>query len=681
MPGSVAGRSAASSRDAGGLCDIIEARPTTINGVVYMRTRRCPCCRLTNADPNPVTGGPLAISKTVFWNRGSATSPSGRLDRVCFLVFTQGGFADQFEDLNAFVNARKESRVLMEEWNAAYDRVIEMAPGMPERLGKVLTEKLGETLVVARKQRVDAFKKTQKRVATSYRAVRKCAFEKKYPGKIVRKGLTCKTIAVDGGKQVEVVLIRKLPKDEWDLTYEDVSGVAHTEEYDAGDINVRANQAAVKFQSMANKTSLTKGDLDGVASDGDASDISVDGDDLDAGMSERDPSSQDEDEGFSMVTASLLDDVHLNTKRQDSHLLSLRRSSSSKPPAVSSASTKAPASSPRASTKASRPSNGSLIGASPASASASDAGGADEKVRKFQGKSVEDILGKHGHAAHQAVLGEILTIMKKPCFDSMLTGGSLGNYITEVEGLRKKAATLLRGSVNLDIKVKKWLVIPERVSRVLGTDRVRAKALNDAFAAFAGVDKNNDSQRMEVAKAALESVDIPVPKAFHVLFFKEQACDFIRFRRLDNFTTHMQTDGGGYIKEGMFSETDNLTDLIADTIADALKMLVQDCVEQGGTVKISEAIGELTEKIIGCPTGLPESAVSDLTLVYQAVSSVGAVSDRSSALIKLLSMMDTEGPGVLMPMLREPSCRVLLTFLQKHYKSTQPCQETMCYDG
>jgi hypothetical protein len=302
-------------------------------------------------------------------------------------------------------------------------------------------------------------------------------------------------------------------------------------------------------------------------------------------------------------------------------------------------------------------------------------------VRKFQGKSVEDILGKHGHAAHQAVLDEILTIMKKPCFDSMLTGGSLGNYINEVEGLRKKAATLLRGSVNLDIKVKKWLVIPERVSRVLGTDRVRAKALTDAFAAFAGVDKNNDSQRMEVAKAALESVDIPVPKAFHVLFFKEQACDFIRFRRLDNFTTHMQTDGGGYIKEGMFSETDNLTDLIADTIADALKMLVQDCVEQGGTVKISEAIGELTEKIIGCPTGLPESAVSDLTLVYQAVSSVGAVSDRSSALIKLLSMMDNEGPGVLMPMLREPSCRVLLTFLQKHYKSTQPCQETMCCDG
>ena len=58
---------------------------------------------------------------------------------------------------------------------------------------------------------------------------------------------------MDGGKQAEVVLIRKLPKDELDLTYEDVSGVAHTEEYDTGDINVRANQASVKFQSMANK--------------------------------------------------------------------------------------------------------------------------------------------------------------------------------------------------------------------------------------------------------------------------------------------------------------------------------------------------------------------------------------------------------------------------------------------
>ena len=283
MPGSAAGRSAASAKDKKGY--IIEAGPTTINGVVYMRTLRCPCCRLTNTDPNPVTRGPLAISKTVLWNKGSATSPNGRLDRVCFLAFTQGGFADQFDDLNAFVNARKESRALMEEWNAAYDRVIEMAPDLPERLGKVVAEKLGEILVVARKQRVDAFKKTQKRVATSYRAARRSAYEKKYPGKIVRKGLTFKTIAVDGGKQVEVVLIRKLPKDEWDFTYEDVSGVAHTEEYDAGDINVRANQAAVKFQSMANKVAMTQGDVDGVAPEGDGSDASVsrvDGDDLGA---------------------------------------------------------------------------------------------------------------------------------------------------------------------------------------------------------------------------------------------------------------------------------------------------------------------------------------------------------------------------------------------------------------
>ena len=684
MPGSAAGRSAASAKDRKGY--IIEAGPTTINGVVYMRTLRCPCCRLTNTDPNPVTRGPLAVSKTVLWNKGSATSPNGRLDRVCFLAFTQGGFADQFDDLNAFVNARKESRSLMEEWNAAYDRVIEMAPDLPERLGKVVAEKLGEILVVARKQRVDAFKKTQKRVATSYRAVRRSAYEKKYPGKIARKGLSCKTITVDGGKQVDVVLIRKLPKDEWDLTYEDVSGVAHTEEYDTGDINVRANQASVKFQSMANKMSLTKTDLDGVAADGDATDITADSDDLDSGESESDLSDQDDDDqAFSMVTASLLDDVHLNTKRQDSNPLPLRKSSSSKPPA-SSASTRTPTSRSRASPKASKSSNGSLIGASPASATASDAGGADEgdqnvatgkKEGKFQGKSAEEILAKHGHAAHRMLLDQILTTMKQPCFDSMLTGGSLGHYITEVEALRRKAAALLRGSVNLDIKVKKWKDIPERVSCMLGTDRACAKALNDAFAAFAGVAKNSDSQRMEVAKAALEIADIPVPKAFHVLFFKEQACDFIRFRRLDNFTTHIQMDGGGYIKEGMFSETDNLTDLIADTIAEALKMMVQGCLEQGGTIKISEAIGELTEKIIRCPTGLPQSAVSDLTLVYQAVGSVGAVSDRSSALITLLSMMDNEGPGVLMPMLREPSCRVLLTFLQNHYQSSQPCQETV----
>ena len=55
------------------------------------------------------------------------------------------------------------------------------------------------------------------------------------------------------------------------------------------------------------------------------------------------------------------------------------------------------------------------------------------------------------------------------------------------------------------------------------------------------------------------------------------------------------------------------------------------------------------------------------------------MSERKSALDKLLSMLDNTdmGTAILMPMLREPLCRVLLTFLQKRYMSAQPIQETI----
>jgi len=649
----------------------------TKNGIVYLKVRRCPCCRLTNYDENPVAEGPLAASTTVMWHKGTSTNPVGRMCRICFVGFTQGGFVDQFENLEAFLDARKESRPLMEEWTAAYDAVVRMGPDLPVRLGKVYLEKLGETLAVARKQRVEAFKKSQKRAATSYRAVLKSKYEKKHPGKIARKGLTCKFISVDGGKQVEVVLIRKLPKDEWDLTYEDVSGVAHSEEYDAGDISVRKSQAAVKYQGLANKIALTKGDLDGVASEAADSDTTMsnaDGNSVGACGSESDSNGDDEDQDalLSTVTACLLDDRCANAKPKEA-ATSLR-------PSTQSASTRAPMSSPRSSKAATaRSSAPSRSGASAHSSKPeSEAGSTDEALRrKFRGKSAEDILGPHGYGELQKDLDEILASMHTPCFDSMLSGGSLGSYIAAVAELKKKAAMLQRGIVNLDIKVKKWKEVPERVGNALSTARTRIKALNDALTAFAGIAKSNDSQRMEVAKAALESADIPVPKAFHVLFFKEQACDFIRFRHLDSFTAHVQMGGAGYIKEGMFSKTDNATDLLVDTAADALKMLVQGCVREGDGVKHAEVIAELADKIIGCQHGLPESAVSDLTLVSQALGDVAAVSDRSSALAELLRMVDNEGPGILMPMLREPSCRVLLTSLQSRYQSSQPCQETL----
>eukprot|EP00975_Prorocentrum_lima_P015087 3198829-Prorocentrum_lima.AAC.1 len=64
----------------------------------------------------------------------------------------------------------------------------------------------------------------------------------------------------------------------------------------------------------------------------------------------------------------------------------------------------------------------------------------------------------------------------------------------------------------------------------------------------------------------------------------------------------------------MFSKTDNATDTVMDVIADAMKILVQGIAQDGEVVKGFEALAELAEKIATCPNGLPEGAISDLSL-------------------------------------------------------------------
>ena len=64
--------------------------------------------------------------------------------------------------------------------------------------------------------------------------------------------------------------------------------------------------------------------------------------------------------------------------------------------------------------------------------------------RKLRGKDAGDALDKHGYAALQQPLGDIFADVDKPCFDSVLSGGSSGKYFNEVHRLKRKATTLPR---------------------------------------------------------------------------------------------------------------------------------------------------------------------------------------------------------------------------------------------
>ncbi len=67
-----------------------------------------------------------------------------------------------------------------------------------------------------------------------YRLVRRDLYEKMYPGRIARKGITCMKSMIDD-KRIEVVVLRKLPEGKWDMDQEDVQGVMEDEVIDDGE--------------------------------------------------------------------------------------------------------------------------------------------------------------------------------------------------------------------------------------------------------------------------------------------------------------------------------------------------------------------------------------------------------------------------------------------------------------
>ena len=61
------------------------------------------------------------------------------------------------------------------------------------------------------------------------------------------------------------VLLRKLPKDEWDVNFENLSGANISERVEDGTQVLRENQAESKFQALSKKTRLSAEEADKAA--------------------------------------------------------------------------------------------------------------------------------------------------------------------------------------------------------------------------------------------------------------------------------------------------------------------------------------------------------------------------------------------------------------------------------
>jgi hypothetical protein len=97
---------------------------------------------------------------------------------------------------------------------------------------------------------VKAYKNSRVKVASNNRAVVREKFEKQHPGRIARKGLKTDWLNTADGLR-ECVLLRKTPKDTYDVEVAELAGVQVEEIRDDSSTVIRKNQADKKFEALA----------------------------------------------------------------------------------------------------------------------------------------------------------------------------------------------------------------------------------------------------------------------------------------------------------------------------------------------------------------------------------------------------------------------------------------------
>ena len=113
---------------------------------------------------------------------------------------------------------------------------------------------VGHKMSEVRKKIVKAQKASSTKVALKYRAVEKHSYEAKHPGRIAAQGLKVEWVDTPSGIK-ECVMLRKTPKDSYDVEVAEKSGVIQEEEHEDGHAILRKGQADKKFAALAASSS------------------------------------------------------------------------------------------------------------------------------------------------------------------------------------------------------------------------------------------------------------------------------------------------------------------------------------------------------------------------------------------------------------------------------------------
>ena len=344
--------------------------------------------------------------------------------------------------MDSFVQEMKADPKLASEFKAAYT---EMVSAIEE--GRMKFRDKGAIqmrLMDAREREVKSFAATQLEARQKYRGVEKETYEKQYPGRIKEKNMIVQKVRA-GGVYKEIVLVPTLPEGHWDVDAVDIEGVEHSQVEDDGKAVLRDRQLQDKFAAIAQSrlaaavSSQANAKIEEDAAIEEAEDVRAGSDEASEADTE-DASGDDEEDDLKYIRASIFDegDTAGRNKQGAASNSQAARSVHSVGSSVQTLQLRG---------RPGPPAEGVP--------EASQGRGAD----KFAGKSVEEILKKHGWEKAVKKLKEASAELQKDGFNTLSSLSVPASAFKQAFAEFKPAANQLhKDVVSLDIKVKKWNV-------------------------------------------------------------------------------------------------------------------------------------------------------------------------------------------------------------------------------
>ena len=521
----------------------------------------------------------------------------------------------------------------------------ELATSAVSRVSQLWKKSVSGKITLLRKKIVMAYKSSRVKVAANYFAVFRDKYEKQHPGRIARKGLKTDWLnTVDGLR--DCVLLRKTPKDTYDVEISELSGVQVEEIHDDSSTVIRKNQADKKYEALAGSS---RG-LATTANKNQTIDSDVESERSETACGERDDSGSEgsghSDDGTMMAGGSGLLNAGSRSSGASSLLTPLKKGKA-KGAAPPQHAGKLNAS-PPCKLAQGKPQLEAKRNPHPDEASEPRVRGRISFGVKHAGKTAMEILEQHGFAEIKQSAEEVLATWCEPPFNTAVLGEDFIEFKESCTQLKKKMFTLNRNVVLLHNKISKWKDIPDGVLQMTRLWRNKVTTMHDTLVQFdLSSSKGGDASKMENCMGCLTSYSIDTPNAMQVIFFREKSVDLARWGMVDEMVDFMDVHAGQLSDLHKTELSFDVDSVYAEVIAECLATLLSNTTKEFNIV--TGMLRDFTGKLSRAEVGIEPSTRTQLAEFAIALGYGGhSAADCQAAQIAVVAkVQDGSYAGVL----------------------------------